>query len=301
MDISFEHYRIFYYVAKYGSFTQAANVLLNSQPNITRVIKHLEQELGCPLFIRMNRRIALTPEGQHLYEHVAAAYSHLKAGEEALMREKTLESGTIFISASEVALHTLLLPILQEFRSRYPGVHIRISNDTTPQAVQHLKNGTADLAVVTTPTGIDAMLDETELLTIQETAICSNAYCDVANRTLTLRELTQYPLISLGQNTSTYRFYASYFAKHGLELQPDIEAATADQILPMVKADLGIGFVPEAFLREEPERGPVYRLTLSEPLPPRAVCLLKRKDQMLTLAGQALEKMLLERKRLYQS
>ena len=301
MDISFEHYRIFYYVAKYGSFTQAANVLLNSQPNITRVIKHLEQELGCPLFIRMNRRIALTPEGQHLYEHVAAAYSHLKAGEEALMREKTLESGTIFISASEVALHTILLPILQEFRSRYPGVHIRISNDTTPQAVQHLKNGTADLAVVTTPTGIDAMLDETELLTIQETAICSNAYCDVANRTLTLRELTQYPLISLGQNTSTYRFYTSYFAKHGLELQPDIEAATADQILPMVKADLGIGFVPEAFLREEPEHGLVYRLTLSEPLPLRAVCLLKRKEQMLTLAGRALEKMLLERKHLYQS
>ena len=45
MSINYEHYRIFYYVAKHKSFTQAANVLVNSQPNITRSIKNLEQEL----------------------------------------------------------------------------------------------------------------------------------------------------------------------------------------------------------------------------------------------------------------
>ena len=45
MDINFEYYKIFYYVAKYGNFTKAAGVMKNSQPNITRMINSLEQEL----------------------------------------------------------------------------------------------------------------------------------------------------------------------------------------------------------------------------------------------------------------
>ena len=73
MNISYEHYRIFYYVAKYGSFTRAANALMNGQPNITRSMNLLEHELGCRLFTRSNRGVRLTPEGQKLYEHVASA------------------------------------------------------------------------------------------------------------------------------------------------------------------------------------------------------------------------------------
>ena len=61
MDISYDYYRIFYYVAKYKSFTGAAEALLNSQPNITRTMKKLEKELGCTLFVRQRHGIALTP------------------------------------------------------------------------------------------------------------------------------------------------------------------------------------------------------------------------------------------------
>ena len=64
MDISYDYYRTFYYVAKYKSFTGAAEALLNSQPNITRTMKKLEKELGCTLFVRQRHGIALTPEGE---------------------------------------------------------------------------------------------------------------------------------------------------------------------------------------------------------------------------------------------
>ncbi len=52
MHISYDYYRIFYYAAKYQSFSAAANAMENNQPNLTRSIKRLEQELGCKLFIR---------------------------------------------------------------------------------------------------------------------------------------------------------------------------------------------------------------------------------------------------------
>ena len=73
MNINLEYYRIFYYVAKYQNFTRAARALGNGQPNITRAINLLEQEIRCTLFIRTNRGVRLTPEGERLYVRVAAA------------------------------------------------------------------------------------------------------------------------------------------------------------------------------------------------------------------------------------
>ena len=46
MPVPYDYYRIFYYVAQYRSFTRAAEVLHGSQPNITRTINLLEQELA---------------------------------------------------------------------------------------------------------------------------------------------------------------------------------------------------------------------------------------------------------------
>ena len=67
MTINYDYYRIFYVVAQCRSFTRAAELLKNNQPNITRCMKNLEQELGCKLFHRSNKGITLTPEGQRFY------------------------------------------------------------------------------------------------------------------------------------------------------------------------------------------------------------------------------------------
>ena len=62
MDINFEYYKIFYYVAKYCNFTKAARALGNSQPNVTRAMNNLEQQINSILFIRNNRGVQLTPD-----------------------------------------------------------------------------------------------------------------------------------------------------------------------------------------------------------------------------------------------
>ena len=151
MYISFEYYRIFYYVAKYGSISQAAEALMNNQPNISRTIKNLESELNCTLFVRSRKGVELTPEGEKLYSHVAAAVEQIQYGEEELCLERTLAKGVVTIGASEIALRCYLLPVLKNFRQKYPGVRIRVFNHSTPQAISALKHGLVDLGVVTTP------------------------------------------------------------------------------------------------------------------------------------------------------
>ena len=59
----FDYYRIFYYVAKYKSFSKAAKFLHNNQPNITRCMNIMESELGCTLFIQMCIRDSPVPAG----------------------------------------------------------------------------------------------------------------------------------------------------------------------------------------------------------------------------------------------
>ena len=80
---------------------------------------------------------------------------------------------------------------------------------------------------------------------------------------------------------------------HSMPFKPDIEAFTADQILPMVEADLGIGFVPEEFLQENNN---VCVIDLKEKIPERNVVLIKRKDQSLSMASKELERMILEQR-----
>lgn len=290
MYVSYDRYRIFYYVAKYGNISQAAKVLLSNQPNLTRIIKNLEGELGCTLFARTSRGMKLTPEGQRLYDHVRIAVEHIEAGEAEINENRSLHRGTIFVAASEVALRCLL-PVLKKYRTLYPGVHIRISNHSTPQAIAALKDGTADIAVVTTPTAHSASLVETKVKTITEVAVCSPFFSALTNRPVSLEELLTYPLISLGTDTKSFEFYSEIFTSHGLPYQPDIEAFTADQILPMVEADLGVGFVPRDFLRKD---SAVCQIALKEKIPERSVVLIQRKEQPLSVAARELKRMILE-------
>ncbi|MBQ8894542.1 MAG: LysR family transcriptional regulator [Clostridia bacterium] len=292
MNISYDYYRIFYYAAKCGSFTHAAKALLNNQPNITRAIKALERELGCTLFVRSNKGAILTPEGEKLYRYIAAAFQQIEAGEAELSLDKTLQKGSISIAVSEVALHGLLLPVLEEFRRSFPGVRIRISNCSTPRAISELKHGAADFALVTTPTGIKEDMKAVNIRHFSSVAVCGTAYAELKGRVLTLRELAEYPIVSLDAKTKTHELYTGWFAEHGLVFSPDVEAATADQILPMIRHNLGIGFVPELFLEKEQEKERIIRLWLQEQPPARSICLVTKKDRSLSIAARELAEML---------
>ena len=295
MSVPYDYYRIFYYVAKYSSFTQAAAALHGSQPNITRTINLLEQELGCRPFERSHRGVTLTPEGERLYAHVQIMQEQMQAAEYELASRRSLHSGQIAIGASETALHGLLLPVLRDFKRRYPGVRLQITNHSTPQAIAALRSGLVELAVVGTPCGeIDAPLNEQRLRTFRDLLVAGPDYAYLAQQKLTYSEIARLPMISLGPDSSTHAFYAQLFAEHGAMLEPDIQTATTDQILPLVCYGMGLAFVPEDFAREAIAQKEVVCLQMETPPPPRYISLVKDKSRPLSVAAMELERMLRE-------
>ena len=291
MNISYEYYKIFYFVAKYGSFTAAANVLFGNQPNITRAIKKLENELGCTLFIRHRHGVTLTPEGEKLYARIATAVESIKLGEEEIEQDKSLQSGKVTVAVSEIALHCSLLPALKKFRSNYSGVKLKISSLTTPLAIEMLKNGLADFALVTEPFDLPSELHSVKLRSVKEVPVCSSKLSLETGTTLTACQLLQYYIIGLGERTGSNKFFTDYFNSSGLTFEPEIEASSADQILPMVRSDLGIGFVPQEFLEKE-DLSNFTILNVTPPIPERNICLIKRKGAHSSLAASELERII---------
>lgn len=290
--MNFDYYRIFYYAAKYKNFTQAAAVLLSSQPNVTRVINALEHELDCRLFVRSNRGISLTPEGERLYRHVSVAFEELQAGEAELTRSLSLQSGTIYIGASETALHGLLLEVLQIFHREYPGVHLKISNHSTTQALDALKSGQIDFAMVTAPTNISKPMKSVRLKPYHDILVGGPQFAFLCGEPHHLKDLSHYPLISMAQNTSTYALYNQLYLEQGLMFQPDIEVATTDLVLPMVKNDLGLGFIPRSFANQALQDGDAVEIPLIEELPTRYICLIYDSGRGLSIAARTLQQMI---------
>ena len=287
-----DYYRIFYYVAQYKSFSKAAEVMGNNQPNITRCMNILENELGCKLFIRSNRGVQLTVEGERLHNHVSIAMEQLVAGENELLKEKGLESGLVNIGASETALRLILLTELESFHHQYPHVKLRISNHSTPQALQAVKNGEVDFAVITTPAEVESGLKMVELKPFYEVLVGGRTFTALASQNLSLKELNNYPLISLSDESMTRAFYRQFFLDHGAVLKPDTEAATTDQMLTLVKSELGIAFLPQTMAQDALARGEIVQLHLQEIIPQRSICLVYDHHRPLNTAARKFQQML---------
>lgn len=287
MYVTWDYYKVFYYVAKYQNFTKAARVLGSNQPNVTHTMNRLEEQLGCVLFIRSNRGVTLTPEGELLYARVSSAAVQIQEAEEELSASATLEHGSISISATETALNIYLSDKLRAFHEDFPKIRLRISNHSTPQAVQAVRNGEVDFAVVSTPAEVDAPLNIVELESFREILVGGRTFTALASQTLSLKELSAYPLISLSEESMTRAFYRQFFLEHDAVLRPDTEAATTDQMLTLVRSELGLAFVPEPMTRNALKSREIVQLTLKEEIPARSVCLVYDRHRPLNTAARA--------------
>ena len=123
MNINLELYKTFYYVAKNGSISRAANELLISQPAISKSIKTLEEQLSIQLFIRKKDGVTLTEAGSALYKKIHDAMSLIWSAENDLEILTNQESGTINIGASKTIIHEYLMPYIKSFHQKFPNLY----------------------------------------------------------------------------------------------------------------------------------------------------------------------------------
>ncbi|HEU0199844.1 MAG TPA: LysR substrate-binding domain-containing protein [Burkholderiaceae bacterium] len=146
--MSLDLLRGFRIAARHLSFTRAARELFITQPAISREIKTLEEQLGQPLFRRVNRSLQLTAAGAELYRAAEEALALIDATEERL----TGGSRALGITTTTALASSWLVPRLPEFTRRHPEIETRIaaSNDTIDLVREQL-----DVAIRYVPRGSD--------------------------------------------------------------------------------------------------------------------------------------------------
>ena len=268
MDINYELYKVFYYVAKTLSFSEASKKLFISQSAVSQSIKALEKKLDQTLFIRSTKRVKLTPEGEILFKHIEPAVNLIIRGENQIMDANDLNGGQLRIGATDTICRYHLVPYLKEFHEHFPNVHIKVTNATSSRCVDLLENEVVDLVVTNYPNPrMNSIQNVRKIHEFHDVFIANQNYAHLKNKRLELEELLGYPILMLDKVSMTSEFLHSLFQQHQLDLVPEIELSSNDLLIDLARIGRGIAFIPDFCL---PENDPdLFIIRTREMLPTR--------------------------------
>ena len=293
MNMNLEYYKIFYYVAKSGSFTGAAEELCISQPAVSQGIKLLETNLGSNLFIRTQKGVKLTPEGEVLYSYIERGYETILLGETKFKKMIDLENGEIRIGASDMTLQFYLLSFLEAFHMKYPGIKVTVTNAPTPETLENLYEGKIDFGVVSAPFQAKAEIRAREVKEIRDVFVAGSRFYTLKNKTLEYADLEKLPIICLERNTSTRRYIDEILKNNGVILQPEFELATSDMIVQFTLKNLGIGSVVRDFAEKFITSGELFELKFRKQIPARNLIVITSDKNPISTAARELLNMML--------
>lgn len=283
-----EYYKIFYYVAKNKSITVTAKQLFISQPAVSQSVKSLENRLNCKLFVRTQKGVNLTPEGQALFNYVSEGYEKILLGEKKLHEMLNFENGEIRIGASDMTLRYYLLPYIEKFHRHYPGIKIVVSNAPTPNTILSLNAGKIDFGIVSSPIEESKDYKVIPVGEISDIFVAGRRFDWLSKKIVPIEELNTLPTICLEENTSTRKYIDKFMLDNDVVLKPEFELATSDLIVKFAEMDMGIGCVVKNFALESLSQGKLFELKLSKELPPRKICLILGANNPISRAGQEL-------------
>lgn len=146
--VSLAQMEIFYHVATWHSFSQAAIKLNVSKGYISQQISRLEKELGYKLLYRSTRHLTLTEEGELFFE---SCEKIVREKHQALVQLNELKEGPaghLKITAPHSICNTLLADCLSEFQQTYPMISLTIEASST---IKNLSQHGIDIALRLTP------------------------------------------------------------------------------------------------------------------------------------------------------
>lgn len=284
MDINYELYKVFYYVAISLSFSEASKQLFISQSAVSQSIKVLEKKLNQNLFIRSTKKVQLTPEGEILLRHIEPAMNLIKRGEAQILEANTLGGGQLRIGASDTICRYFLVPFLNRFHKEYPNVHIKVTNQTSIKCVDLLESGHVDLIVTNYP---NSRLNHTSQMKairdFKDVFIANRNYFDFGKQKVTLKELQKQPILMLDRKSTTSEFLHQIFQQQQLDLVPEIELSSNDLLIDLATIGLGIAFVPDYCVSDKPD---LFIVNMKEELPNRQLVVIHNQHMPISQAAE---------------
>jgi DNA-binding transcriptional LysR family regulator len=249
-------------VADNASFTRASEQLYVAQSAISRKIKMLEDELGEPIFKRVNKKVYVTPAGETLIRYARRIFQDIRNAKMEISEIARLDRGRVRLGAGMLACTYVLPPVLEKFKALHPHIELEVITAPTDSLLAKLRDNLIELGVLTLPVQ-SPDLEVVPLMTEEMVVVTSPKHPVLSKKsTIKVEELVNYPLILFPRGARTRDVLDDFFRSVGIAPRVVMEAENVALIKPLVKIDLGISIIPLHSASEELERKELHCLRI---------------------------------------
>jgi len=251
MPLNLHLLRLFATVARTGSFSKAAELLLVSQPSISKGVRDFELQLGCRLLDRTPRGVKPTREGFALMQHAETLFAAERAAEEELRALRSLDSGSLRIGASTTIATYFIPEYLGAFHASYPGIDLQLTSANTRDIARLMLAHEIEIGLVEGPVVEEGLISEPWRPDVMELIVGPDHPFAQANEPIEPKRIAEEILIVREPGSGSREVVAQALAARKIEPARTLEIGSTEAIKQVVAAGLGVAFVSTAAVRDQ--------------------------------------------------
>jgi len=230
------HIEVFNSVFRNGSVTTAAKLLNVSQPSVSKVLAHAEQQLGFRLFERIKMKLVPTPEAKILFKHTSMMDEVLTDINQVSERLMEFPVDRVRVSSTPSLGIEYLPNAIAEFKKQNPNVNFEISTLHYSYLRNNIKDTSLDLAIAQ---------DQTEDEEIGTINLKKGNFVSLEPKNLDPKLIRKLPFIKLSQNSPIGRKLEKYISKKRINISSSITSDNYQMAASLVKNGFGYTILDE--------------------------------------------------------
>lgn len=298
--------KVYYYVYTEKSVVAAAKALHVSQSAVSQTIQKLENEIKCPLFTRLHKRLVPTAAGERLYAIVQPFMGQLNACLKTIAQAKDKPFGELRIGAPVEFGKAYFPALTAAFRKQYPEVTFYLKFGDAGTLLPLVEKGRIDIAFVDeflTQNQFFGNLDMYHFNPLAEEEIilsCSKQYYESSvKRDHSFINLTKQNFITYRQNAQTVRnWFRHHFGKYNVQFQVVLTVDSHQAIISAIRHHSGMGVVASHQVKEQIQNGQIVPINTSKPEIINQISMVQLQDKIPTFTEKTFKIFLVDKIRL---
>lgn len=256
--------------------SRAGARLFVAQPSLSEQIRKLEQELGLPLFVRLPRRLVLTPAGEAFRIHAARILEEVDLVQTRI-DEVSAQSGQKIRVGVLPSLGSRLFPsVIAEFRRTNPGARIELREEISSLSVKHLlMEREIDVGVIRLDGKLASHLEASFFLRERLVALVPPGHLLARGGEISLQEIAEEPFLTLKPGYGLRELVLNVLKEAAVTPNITVEVSQLDFLIGLVEAKMGLTILPQLAVARERN---VRQLQISDRHAFRELYLVWRKD-----------------------
>jgi LysR family transcriptional regulator for metE and metH len=233
------HFSLVHEIAATGSVTRAAERLHLTQSALSHQLRDIESRLGIQLFLRLGKKMVLTPPGERVLTAAKRVLDEIGRTEEDLRLMSQNGKGVLRLCTQCNTGYHWLPPLLQSFHRKFPGVDVQIMVNATDRPIEALLEGQIDLAIVTSEID-DRRLDIEALFDDELVAVVSPTHPFAKRSFIQPEDFAEEHLIIYSADPQDSYTFTRILRPAKVEPARVSQVPLTEAILELVKAGLGV-------------------------------------------------------------